>query len=181
MTVFTDLQNSVAARLARFAQFQGIQIVTERTKDFRSDVERALGGIHPDFKAGLFLLVGTPTCGVVNKQSPGPHLKLVVAVTCSENVFQNTAPNGSQFPAADCALDVLRALSGFAPATWTGPADARTAQSLGTLCPEEPGIRVIEDPFDSDRLCYLVTLSTQAATTPLRLDGEGTYVKETTT
>ena len=179
MTLFTDLQASAAARLARFPQFQGIQILTERAKDFRSDVERALGGIHPDFKAGLFLLVGTPTCGVVNRQSPGPHLKIIVAVTCSENIFQNSGPNGSGIAAADCALDVLRALSGFAPSTWTGPADARTAQAMGTLTVEEPGIRVVTDPFDPDRLCYLATLATQAATTPLRLDGEGTYVKET--
>lgn len=181
MNLFTDLQNSIAARLARFPEFQGLRILTERAKDFRGDVDRALGGIHPDYKAGLFLLVGTPTTGIINRQSPGPHLKIMVAVTVSEHIIQNMGPNGSQYAAADCALDVLRALSGFSPLYWTGPADARTPNSLGTLVPEEPGIRVIEDPFDPDRLCYLVMLSTQAATNPLRLEGEGTYVKETTT
>jgi len=178
-TLFSDLQLSVSTRLGRFPEFQGLRILTERAKDFRSQVDQALGPVHPDFKAGLFLLVGTPTTAVVNKQFPGAHLRFVVAVTCSEHVIHNLGPSGSKIPAADCALDVLRALSGFAPIGWTGPESAKVPYNFSVLTPQDPGIRVVEDPFDPERLCYLVTLTTEAAVTPLRLDGEGTYVKET--
>lgn len=164
---FATIQESVAKRLARFPEFDGLAILTERAKDFRGDVDRALAGLGPDQKQGLFLLVGTPVTSVAREQVVGPNLSVVVAVTCSENVMQNTSDAGSQIPCSDAALNVLRVLVGFHPTGCVGP-----------LMPETPGIRVIEDPFDPDRLCYLATLKTQVMFAPLRLSGEGAFVKE---
>jgi hypothetical protein len=158
----SDLQLSIANRLGRFKQFANLTILTERAKDFRSDVERALANT-----TGLFLLVGTPTANTARQQVVGPNLKLIVAVTCSEAVVSNIGPGGSQIPAADAALDVLRALIGFQPSGCGRP-----------LLPEDTPLRVIDDPFDPERLCYLATLSTEITCAPLRLDGEGAYVKE---
>jgi hypothetical protein len=164
---FSDIQASVAKRLARFTQFASIAILTERAKDFRGDVDRALASVQPGRQAGLFLLVGTPTCDVARQQVVGPNLKVLVAVTCSENIVQNIGPNGSQVPAADAGIDVLRILVGFQPTGCVRP-----------LIPESPALRAIDDPFDPDRLCYLATLSTEISASPLRLSGEGSYVKE---
>jgi hypothetical protein len=164
---FTEIQASVSKRLARFPEFDAISILTERAKDFRGDVDRALGGIADGCKPGLFLLVGTPSTSVAREQVAGPNLTVTVAVTCSENVLQNIADNGSKIPAADAALYVLRILVGFTP---TG--------AMGPLMPATPGMRVIDDPFDPDRLCYLATLKTQVMFAPMRLAGEGAYVKE---
>ncbi len=164
---FSNIQESIAKRLARFPQFASIAILTERAKDFRGDVDRALASIQPGCQAGLFLLVGTPTCDVARAQVVGPNLKVLVAVTCSENVIQNLGPSGSQIPAADAGLDVLRILIGFQPSGCIRP-----------LTPESPALRVIDDPFDPDRLCYLASLSTEVAHAPLRLTGEGAYIKE---
>jgi hypothetical protein len=164
---FTNLQASVVKRLERFPEFAGLAILTERAKDFRGDVDRALGGLQPDKKPGLFLLVGTPTTSVARQQVVGPNLDVIVAVTCSENVLQNIGDNGSQIPAADAAINVLRALVGFHPSNCMAP-----------LMPETPAMRVIADPFDDERLCYLATLKTQVLFAPLRLSGEGAFVKE---
>lgn len=164
---FTEIQASISKRLQRFPEFAQIAILTERAKDFRGDVDRALGGIQPSCKPGLFLLVGTPTTSVARQQVVGPNLSVVVAVTCSENILQNLGANGSQIPASDAALNVLRILVGFHPTGCMAP-----------LMPDNPAMRVIEDPFDPDRLCYLATLTTQVMFAPLRLDGEGAFVKE---
>ena len=164
---FTEIQTSVSKRLQRFPEFAQIAILTERAKDFRGDVDRALGGIQENCKPGLFLLIGTPTTSVAREQVVGPNLTLIVAVTCSENVLQNMADSGSQIPAADAAINVLRILVGFHPTNCLAP-----------LMPAEPAVRVIEDPFDPDRLCYLATLKTQVMFAPIRLSGEGAFVKE---
>ena len=164
---FTQLQDSVSKRLSRFPEFDAISILTERAKDFRGDVDRALGGFADGCKPGLFLLIGTPTTGVAREQVVGPNLTVTVAVTISENVIQNMSDIGAQIPAADAALNVLRILVGFHPSGCLSP-----------LLPETPAMRVIEDPFDPDRLCYLATLKTQVMFAPMRLAGEGAFVKE---
>jgi hypothetical protein len=160
------LQTDLAARLARHDEFAGIRILTERAKDFLGDVDRALGGLDADYKTGIFLLIGTPTTTTPNAQIPGPQLGIIATCTISENVLQNTSDNGSNVAASDMALDVLRALCGFQPPQCGKP-----------LQPSNPPIRVVEDPFDPDRLCYLVALTTEMTLQPLRLEGEGTYVK----
>jgi hypothetical protein len=164
---FTDIQSSVVKRLQRFSEFDGIAILTERAKDFRGDVDRALGGIQENCKPGLFLLVGTPTTSVARQQVVGPNLNVVVAVTCSESILQNLADSGAQIPCSDAALNVLRILVGFRPTGCMAP-----------LLPDNPAMRVIDDPFDPDRLCYLATLTTQLVFAPLRLSGEGAWVEE---
>ena len=164
---FTEIQTSVSKRLQRFSEFAQIAILTERAKDFRGDVDRALGGIQENCKPGLFLLIGTPATSVARQQVVGPNLNVVVAVTCSENVLQNLSDSGSQIPASDAAMNVLRILVGFHPTGCMAP-----------LMPDSPAMRVIEDPFDPDRLCYLATLTTQVMFAPLRLSGEGAFIKE---
>lgn len=166
-TTFSELQVSIARRLARFGTFRDIAILHERLKDFAGDVERALGDVTEGKKAGLFLLVGTPTTSVAREQVVGPNLQLIVAVTVSENVLTNMSDNGSNLAAADAALEVLQILVGFQP-----------AGTLAPLMPAEPAMRVMDDPFDADRLCYLSTLKTQVVFAPKRLAGEGAFVKE---
>lgn len=164
---FTTLQASVVSRLLRFPVFAPIAILTERSKDFRSEVEQCLGPFTKGFQSGLFLLIGTPATAVARDQVVGPNLSVTVAVTCSENILHNMGQSGSKLPAADAALNVLRILVGFQPAGTMAP-----------LMPESPAMRVVDDPFDPDRLCYLATLKTQVMFAPLRLDGEGAFVKE---
>jgi hypothetical protein len=164
---FSDIQQSVAKRLARFPQFASVAILHERLKDFSAEVDRALGGFVEGKSPGLFLLVGTPTAAVAREQVAGPNLELIVAVTASENVLTNMSDAGTRLPAADAALGVLRCLVGFQP-----------AGTLNPLMPAAPGMRVIDDPFDPERLCYLATMKTQVFFAPERLAGEGAFVKE---
>lgn len=163
----SKLQASVAARLGKFSEFAGIRIVTERLKDFASELQKILGGLDPDYKTGIFLAVGTPTIRCHKPQVPGPPVKVSVTVTVSENLIQNESDNGSRIPAADIALDVLRCLSGFQPIGAASPL-------LSLPVPA----RVVEDPFDPERLCYLVSLECDVCLPCLRLVGEGAFVKE---
>jgi hypothetical protein len=161
-----QVQADIKARLQRHPEFAGIQILTERAKDFAAAVDLALGGLDPDHKAGIFLTVATPTLVCDRPEIPGPLVTLAVAVTVSENIVQNTGDAGSRVPCSDMALDVLRALSGYVPPNCSKP-----------LLSANAPVRVVADPFDDDRLCYLVSLTTEFCLTPLRLENEGAFVK----
>jgi hypothetical protein len=165
-TILSTLQSDIAKRLARFPQFASLAILTERAKDFRGDVDRALAAVQPGRQSGLFLLIGTPTTATARQLPSGFNPKIIVAITCSEHVLHNMGPTGSKIPAADAAVDVLRILIGYTPLGCMRP-----------LLPEDAPIRVIDDPFDPDRLCYLATLSTEVTYAPLRLYGEAAFVK----
>ena len=108
----TTLQDAVAARLRGWPFLCDVPVFTERLKDIRNEIEKALGTLAAEGKVGIFALVLTPVAKCGGCEVPGqPYFDDVTAtVQIAENVTLNMGETGAQKPAPAVALAVAAAL-----------------------------------------------------------------------
>ena len=160
----TAMQQAIVSRITAFSYFQNINVFYERLKNLDAEIEKALGTLSDTYSRGICILVLTPTGNDERENSPAASFDpFRVTVSVMEDPLFNMEDGGSMIPAADMGLTAYRCLKGFQPAFANAP-----------LTPDSPTYSIA--PSD-DLVVYEIRLKTKLVLPPLRLEGEGAFVK----
>lgn len=170
LAISASIQDEVAQRLASFPVFAGIAIVKAWEGSIATKLEKALAVTPGSGVQGLAFLVATPTAAMQMANSPALRLDpFNVGVAVVELPLLNQGEKGSRVPAFDWAVEVARALAGWAPSGCAAP----LGSSGGRLdaVPEQPG---------AARIVANVILATKVNLAPLRLPSEAGFASAST-
>ena len=108
----TYLQQAIVTRLRAVPFLVDVPVFHERLKDVEAEIQKALGTIAGEGKAGIFALVLTPFAKAGGCEIPGqPYFDDVdLVVQIAENVLLNSGEQGTQKTAPAVALAIAAAL-----------------------------------------------------------------------
>jgi hypothetical protein len=105
-----DLQDQARDELSGRAFFNGVSIVSERSKDFGSSVEEALAKAK-----GILVAIYTHSGKVTKPALLGPQISVTLSVDILEQTGINRGPAGTGKQATQIVIAVLSCLHGWRP------------------------------------------------------------------
>lgn len=122
-----ELQQEIAARLTADAFFADVEVLTQKSQDLDSEIERTLATL------GVSLVILTPNADVTNGDLQGPRLDPIrIVVACAEMPILNAA--GPR--ALACAERAIALLHHWTPDSLSVPLVGRSL----TLADPQPGM-----------------------------------------
>jgi hypothetical protein len=169
--ILNSIQQESADLLLADPFFEDIAVLTEHTKEIESEIARALGPLNErGGKVGAVVVVLTPNANINFENVFGPFfddIDLVVLVSVNPTV-NDDATSGTGKKASEVAENVARVLH-----------HATILSANGPILATKPGIRTVEDDYDSRNVNFqtsggLRTAPPQVAT-PVITEDHGAF------